>query len=61
MSVSPASKEEPAPPVPRGAVARRGQALLEDLEQAGRKPRTILLSLVVLFLSAGVLTWLSLT
>ncbi|WP_147385867.1 sensor histidine kinase [Oleomonas cavernae] len=42
-------------------MARRGQALLDDLEQAGRKPRTILLSLVILFLAAGLLTWLSLT
>lgn len=45
----------------RGGVARRGLALLDDLEQAGRKPRTILLSLVVLFLGAGIATWVSLT
>lgn len=42
-------------------VARRGHTLLEDIEQAGRKPRTILLSIICLLLGAGFLTWIGLT
>jgi two-component sensor histidine kinase len=61
LSVSPAGNQDREPARLRDGVARRGQALLDDLEQAGRKPRTILLSLVILFLAAGLLTWLSLT
>lgn len=43
------------------AFARRGHALLEDIEQAGRKPRTILLSIISILLGAGFLTWFGLT
>jgi len=61
LSISPAGNQDHEPARLRDGMARRGQALLDDLEQAGRKPRTILLSLVILFLAAGLLTWLSLT
>lgn len=44
-----------------GAVGRRGRALVDDIEQAGRKPRVILLFIVGLLLGAGFITWLSLT
>ncbi|MCW0180619.1 MAG: hypothetical protein OJI70_02520, partial [Zavarzinia sp.] len=43
------------------AFARRGHALLEDIERAGRKPRTILLSIISILLGAGFLTWFGLT
>lgn len=43
------------------AFARRGHALLEDIERAGRKPRTILLSIISILLGVGFLTWFGLT
>ena len=42
-------------------LAGRCLALIDGIARAGRKPRTILLSIIVLLVGAGLVTWLSLT
>ena len=42
-------------------LAGRCLALIDGIAMAGRKPRTILLSIIVLLVGAGLVTWLSLT
>lgn len=42
-------------------MVERGHALVDGIARAGRKPRTILLSIIVLLFGAGILTWAALT
>ncbi|MCF4166438.1 ATP-binding protein [Zavarzinia compransoris] len=42
-------------------MVERGHALVDGIARAGRKPRTILLSIIVLLFGAGIFTWASLT